>query len=223
MVLIKPNSSGYIADATSQSGTWVEEKAVEEEASRAEAQLQQLERPALRSHKSQRLEQACAVGPGQEVQANPPAPGSWASPSMTAIPTLSSDARIPPVVDDFTLHLGIGWRRISDDQHNQAAARGWARYIENHYPLSCVAIRLESKGLQSYLVEASEGYFLFAEDLKQGQLVSTTVDGALANLKCSPPIFDGRATMTATETPTAVESRSEVALPAHTEVDMDLS
>ena len=225
MVLIKPNS-GYVADASSQSGTWVEEKVAEEEARRVNSGRQKHDRPALRSHKSQRLGQGCAVGPGQEVPANPQTPSSGPSIStatFSTFSTLSSETSSPPVVDDFTLHLGIGWRRISDDKHIQAAARGWARYIENHYPLSAVVIRLESKGLQSYLVEASEGYYLLAENLKQARLVSSTAGGALANLKSSPPIFDGADTMTAAGSPTPVESPTEGIISPHPDVEMDLS
>ena len=193
MVLIKPGS-GYIADASSQSGTWVEEKAAaEEEARKAALQRQLDQRPILRSAKSQRLE-TVAGSPGKEY--------SVPSPS-TSVSNL--DAASPPVVDDFTLHLGIGWRRISEDDHIQAAARGWAKYIENHYPLTNVTIRLESKGLQSYLVEATEGYFLFEESLRQGRLVSVTGEGALHNLRHNPPVFDGVDTMMAAETNKATD------------------
>lgn len=128
------------------------------------------------------------------------------APSAGAEPTgLDASGPAEPahvVVDDFTLHLGIGWRRISNDEHIQAAARGWARFIQNHYPISNVVIRLESKGLQSYLVEASEGYFLFDENLRHGRLVSTTGEGALQNLKNHPPVFEGPETLMAATQPT---------------------
>jgi hypothetical protein len=109
--------------------------------------------------------------------------------------TLASDSSDQPVIDDFTVHLGIGWRRISEDVDIQAAARGWARYIENHYPISSVKICLESKGLQSYLVEAAEGYFLFSENLRHGRLVGRDVSAALRNLQTSPPAFEGEEMM----------------------------
>ncbi|KAL2759514.1 hypothetical protein ACRALDRAFT_2050107 [Sodiomyces alcalophilus JCM 7366] len=122
--------------------------------------------------------------------------------SVTEVtPASVSSGNMQPVVDDFTLHLGIGWRKISDDEHIQAAARGWSRYIENHYPLSSVTILLESRGLQAYLVESAEGFFLFSEDLRKGRLVSTRVEVALQNLKCSPPVFEGQDTLVATDTP----------------------
>jgi len=197
MTLIKKSTS-YVADASSQSGTWVEEKAAREDARKADAALlvqQQLsqQRPSLRSHKSQRLE----VRADEQLSSSrrsSPSRGGISNP-MTA----SSDSIGQPIVDDFTLHLGIGWSRISDSI--MQAARGWARYIENHYPVTNAKILLESRGLQSYLVECTEGYFLFAENLRQGRLVSTTADRALENLKTSPPIFDGPETMQACEAP----------------------
>ncbi|KAF9869329.1 hypothetical protein CkaCkLH20_13196 [Colletotrichum karsti] len=196
MVLIK--KGGYVADASSQSGTWVEEKAAEDEARRTKEAItrlhEQQQRPSLRSNKSQRLTQNDM--PSFDIVSQP-----VSSAPSTAPPPLENSAQ--PVVDQFTLHLGIGWRRVSEDHHIQAAARGWARYIENHYPVSSAIIRLESKGLQSYLVEAAEGFFLFSEDLRQGRLVSKDAEGALRNLKCCPPAFDGSETLAATESPSA--------------------
>jgi hypothetical protein len=218
MTLIK-KSTGYIAEASSQSGTWVEERAAQEEERKAEAarlaqeQLAQT-RPSLRSHKSQRLDMTTCNGSTERFPSRHSSPTLDATNPMAA----SSDSLAQPIVDDFTLHLGIGWSRISTDGHIQAAARGWARYIENHYPVTNVKILLESRGLQSYLVEATEGYFLFAENLRQGRLVSTTPEGALQNLKISPPVFDGAAVMDASESPKPLDSNSPVAA-----VDMDMS
>ncbi|KAK3372881.1 hypothetical protein B0T24DRAFT_246594 [Lasiosphaeria ovina] len=223
MTLIK-KTTGYVIDATSQSGTWVEEKAAAEETRKTEAALlvrDQLsrERPSLRSHKSQRLDMGNGANKNSLSRRSSPA-RDVANP-MAA----SSDSLAQPIVDDFTLHLGIGWSRISDEEHIQAAARGWARYIENHYSITNAQIRLESRGLQSYLVEANEGYFLFAENLRQGRLVSKTVEGALQNLKTSPPVFDNTDTMVATETPKPLEVAPTFTkpIPAVTSVEMDMS
>jgi hypothetical protein len=224
MTLIK-RTTGYVADASSQSGTWVEEKAAEKEAQMAEAALiaqEQLsqERPSLRSHKSQRLGMTPALSPADGFHSNRSSPIRDVVNPMTA----SSDSIAQPVVDDFTVHLGIGWSRISDDEHIQAAARGWARYIENHYPVTDPKIRLESRGLQSYLVEADEGFFLFAENLRQGRLVSSDVERTLQNLKTSPPTFDGPHTMDAAESPKPVELAPEAALAIAptAPIDMDM-
>ncbi|KAF5001372.1 hypothetical protein FDECE_10976 [Fusarium decemcellulare] len=181
MTLIKP-SSRYVSDAGTQSGTWVEEKKAAEEAAVQEA------RSMIRNPKLQRVSNSQLRGPSAHTT----------SPLKTDLTTTANEG---PIVDNFTLHLGIGWRRISDDEHIQAAARGWARFIENHFPVSNARILLESKGLQSYLVEANEGFFLFAENLRQGQLVSQTAEGALQNLQCSPPTFDGMETLSAAESP----------------------
>ncbi|KAH9239825.1 hypothetical protein K456DRAFT_1825918 [Colletotrichum gloeosporioides 23] len=212
MVLIKKGS--YVADASSQSGTWVEERAAEDEARKAREAItrlrEQQQRPSLRSNKSQRLTQNNVHGFGAASQ---PVPASTAG-------SLPLQQASQPIVDHFTLHLGVGWRRISEDQHIQAAARGWARYIENHYPVSSAVIRLESKGLQSYLVEAVEGFFLFSEDLRQGRFVSADAEGALRNLKCSPPAFDGPETLAATESPASESPSTTLAAEADIQMEM---
>ncbi|KAI0547341.1 hypothetical protein F4679DRAFT_574831 [Xylaria curta] len=205
MVLIKSPSS-YVANAGSQSGTWVEEKAaIEEKRKNDEARaINQQARPSLRSSKSQRLDMNAVMLPGAEAKKSRVSPVRDLDPAVST-PGLSTDVSSQPIIDNFTLHLGIGWRRISEDEHIQAAARGWARYIENHFPVTNARIQLESKGLQSYLVEASEGFFLFAENLRQGQLVSRNVDQTLANLKSTPPVFEGLEVMTAAESPRPIE------------------
>ncbi|KAK0670941.1 hypothetical protein QBC41DRAFT_65399 [Cercophora samala] len=222
MTLIK-KSAAYVADASSQSGTWVEEQAAKEEARKLEAAVlaqQQLaqSRPSLRSHKSQRLEVSRDDSSPSRRSSSPTRASS--SPLLG-----SSDSLAQPIVDDFTLHLGIGWSRISDDEHIQAAARGWARFIDNHYPVTNAKILLQSRGLQSYLVEASEGYFLFAENLRQGRLVSTTADRALQNLKTSPPTFDGPATMEASESPRPLQPTASFAthISPVTSVEIDMN
>ncbi|KPM41192.1 hypothetical protein AK830_g5369 [Neonectria ditissima] len=206
MTLMK-STSQYVSDAGTQSGTWLEEKKA------AQASALQEQRAIKRSHKSQRTERSSNVT-------------STSSSSLPAS-SLKADAKSTspnglhvPVIDNFTLHLGIGWRKISDDEHIQAAARGWARFIENHFPISNARVVLESKGLQSYLVEASEGFFLFAENLRQGQLVNQTVEGTLRNLQCSPPKLDGAETMTAAASPRPADMRSDAAL-ADTEMRMN--
>lgn len=203
MILIKADSN-YVAEAGSQSGTWLEEKhaADEEKCRQDDAEQRQ-----PRSNKLQRV--------AQPVVADSVTTTSNISPVSSTFGSQSSNEA--PVVDDFTLHLGIGWRKISADEHIQAAARGWARYIENHYPVTNAHIRLESKGLQSYLVEASEGFFLFAENLRQGQFVSATVQGALKNLQTSPPSFDDANVLCAAESP----SLTPVALAEDADMKLD--
>lgn len=194
MILIK-KKTGYVGDATSQSGTWVEEKAAKdhackvEQATVAQERLSQ-ERPSLRSNKSQRLDLS-----------NNTTTTSLVTPGTNPTNDTSPKGPSQPVVDDFTMHLGIGWAQLSTDEHIQAAVRGWQRYIENHFPVTDAKIRLQSRGLNAYLVEAREGFFLFAEDLREGRLVSRNPYCALQNLKTTPPVFDGAENMTAAESP----------------------
>jgi len=173
------------------------------------SQPSQIDRPALRSHKSQRLDQAAIQ---ERLNGSVAMTGNGAD----CVPDV-------PTVDGFTIHLGIGWRRISDDVDIQAAARGWARYIENHYPVSSAKICLESKGLQSYLVEAAEGYFLFAENLKYGRMVGHDVGEAIASLKTTPPTFVGDE-MVASQMASLVALNSDAGLAqasTRTEMEMD--
>ncbi|KAI1084382.1 hypothetical protein F5B20DRAFT_293997 [Whalleya microplaca] len=224
MMLIK-SPSAYVPDAGSQSGTWVEEKAAADEIRKNEdaRALNQQERPSLRSSKSQRLDLNSVSIPGRESQAKRRSPVRDIVPTVST-PSLSADTNSQPIIDNFTLHLGIGWRRISEDEHIQAAARGWAKYIENHFPVTNARIQLESKGLQSYLVEASEGYFLFAENLRQGQLVSKDLNQTFTNLKMSPPVFEGLAAMSAAVSPSPIEATTpQEVMTATADVEMDMS
>jgi hypothetical protein len=187
MTLIKPSGSGYIISAGSQTGTWAEEKVEEEIKSTT---IPNPEMPAHRSAKSQRLDYTPSHSAGEQAQYAPVSPSAWPSNEHTE-----------PTVDDFTRHLGIGWSLISADSDIQAAARGWSKFIDNHFPVTDAKIRLQSRGLASYLVEANEGYFLFSEDLKQGRLVSTSLEKTWENLRGPVPVFDGENVMEAGETP----------------------
>jgi hypothetical protein len=197
MVLIKTGSS-YTLDASSQSGTWVDQKL-------DDTLNPQSEVANPRSHKSQRLVRDSSVSP----HSTPVLESTFDLSTTAANASQSSDDG--PIVDDITLQLGIGWRKISSDEHIQAAARGWARYIENHYPVTNARIGAESSGLQSYLVEANEGIFLFDENLRQGRLVSQDAQRALQHLQCRPPTFDGEVTLCANESPRSVASDSQAA------------
>ena len=196
MTLIKPNRKGCIIEAGSQTGTWAEEKAEQEKAKAAAAALAAMtpERPILRAAKSQRLHLSSTPSISEEVLSNGQLV-STGSPERT-------NGHAEPTVDDFTRHLGIGWSSVNTaDVDIQAAARGWTKFIENHFPITDAKIRLQSKGLASYLVESNEGYFLFGEDLRQGRLVSTSLENTWINLRGPVPIFEGDVVMEASSTP----------------------
>lgn len=188
MTLIKPDQ-GYSADAGTQSGTWVEQNKDNDDAK--QRKIEEARRPIIRSHKSQRVDRSSSRSPLSFAARKVP---------LTFDGPVDTSNKLP-VIDNFAIQLGIGWKRISDEEHLQAAARGWARFIENHYPITNAHVRLESKALQSYLVESNEGFFLFAENLRQGRLVSTHIVGAMQNLQNNPPAFEGANTFYATEPP----------------------
>jgi hypothetical protein len=194
MTLIKPNGRGYLISASSQTGTWAEEKV--DEMAQVTPSIPSPERPILRATKSQRLDLTATPSIAEEFLNN----GKLVAPSA-ASPNGTNGNHTEPTVDDFTRHLGIGWSSISADEDIQAAARGWTKFIENHYPITDAKIRLQSRGLASYLVEANEGYFLFGEDLRQGRLVSASLEQTWINLRGPVPIFGGEIVMEAGETP----------------------
>lgn len=196
MTLIKPNRKGCVIEAGSQTGTWAEEKAEQERAKAAADALaaSNLERPILRPAKSQRLHLSSTPSITEEVMSN----GTLVSPESPE----RTNGLAEPTVDDFTRHLGIGWSSVNTaDADIGAAARGWTKFIENHFPITDAKIRLQSKGLASYLVEANEGYFLFGEELRQGRLVSTSLEKTWVNLRGPVPVFDGEVVMEAGATP----------------------
>ncbi|KAG4028614.1 hypothetical protein MFRU_020g00550 [Monilinia fructicola] len=193
MTLIKP-SKGYVLSADSQTGTWLEEKEAEEKA-QAALRAASPERPIMRSAKSQRIDLGSTPSMVEEtVVAN----GALSTPLQ-----IGGTGPVQPSIDEYTRHLGIGWSKLSADEDIQAAVRGWTKYIENHYPVNKATIRLQSRGLASYLVEAQEGYFLFGEDLKKGRLVSTSLEKTFENLRGPTPIFEGDVVLEASETPKA--------------------
>lgn len=207
MTLIRKGTKSYHIEASSQTGTWAEEKAEQERLKAALMPPANPERPILRTHKSQRLNITSTPSGSEEISLNT---GNLAMPLPSTMNSVATSAE--PTVDDFTRHLGIGWSSISNEEHIQAAARGWTKYLENHYPITNAHIRLQSRGLASYLVEADQGFFLFGEDLKQGRLVSQNLEKVWINLQGPAPMFDGEAVLHASDTPKVADAGTPVAL-----------
>jgi len=188
MVLLDPQT-GRALVAESQTGTWYEDKVEEEALAKQEAAA----RPKMPvSRKSVRLSQSSIraaldmPNPSMHAPASPP----------KSTPTAE--------VDEATIALGIGWSKMSsEDPDLQAAARGWARYLEVHYPryIHSAEILLKNRTMDAYLVGCQEGFFLFAEDLLRGQLVGRTWGGALNNLRAQPIQFEGTEVLQAERTP----------------------
>ncbi|KAF7512874.1 hypothetical protein GJ744_011977 [Endocarpon pusillum] len=191
MVLLNP-STGISISAESQTGTWYEEKV-----EAGSASLPGIEdRPRMpTSRKSVRLDHAAPPSPRPDDIVAAVAPES--------LPKSSSSASYP-TIDDFTYALGIGWTRLAtEDPDIQAAARGWARYLENHYSrrIHGAEILLKSKGLTAYLVGCQDGFYLFSEDLLEGRLVGRNWESCLSNLQANPITFEGAEVLRAERTP----------------------
>lgn len=191
MMLINP-ASGLEISAESQTGTWYEEQ---QEAERVAAVrvattlAQQPQAPSLHSRKSQRLDTSST----NEFASSAPL-------TSATSPTKSGPEK--PTIDYFTHLLGVGWSRVGIDNDVRAAARGWAKYIENHYPMTGAEILLQSRGLDACLVGAQQGYFLFKEDLSEGRLVDSNWETCLTNLQSSPMAFESTEILQAAQSPT---------------------
>lgn len=189
-----------VRDATSQTGTWAEELA--EKLRSSDLERDEQARPTLEARKSIRLDTAEAGMDGM------------------ARSTLRRESKVQdPVIDEATMALGIGWSTISRSDTMSQAARGWARYIETHFPLQSVTILWKNTSLPAFLVSAvttdgrsrvssplsptqrsaspwqrpvgSPGYFLFDEALQQGKLVAKSWERTLENLRSTPMLFEG--------------------------------
>jgi len=127
--------------------------------------------------------------------------------SSTVKAASSPQATIVEPVDHFSHLLGVGWTRIGSDPDTQAATRGWARYIENHYHLSDVDILLTIKTFEGACLVcarngAQKGYFLFSEDLGQARLVAYNWDICVERLQSSLVRFETEERLMAASTPT---------------------
>jgi hypothetical protein len=141
----------------------------------------------------------------------------------------SSGAMEEPHVDDVTCLLGISWQRVSHDDDMAPAVCGWEKYIDNHFAryLHGARILFKNRSLNAFLVAASGAsqhipatspfeqppvaawaslnvdpsafFFLFKEDLTEAQLVGTTWDRCLQNLRSVPIHFEGSEILRASE------------------------
>jgi len=190
MVLLNPQTGRALA-AETQTGTWFEEKVEEEEKVKASQPPPSQYRPRMpTSRKSIRLSQSSIRAALDPLSSNAPASPPKYTPKTA--------------IDEATLTLGIGWTKMSSaDPDLQAAARGWARYLEVHYSrhIHGAEILLKNTSLDAYLVGAQEGYFLFQEDLLRGQLAGKTQETCLNNLRSHPIQFEGTEVLHAERTP----------------------
>ncbi|EKV07364.1 hypothetical protein PDIG_65220 [Penicillium digitatum PHI26] len=213
MVLLNPQT-GLAISAESQTGTWYEQ---ESEAQQAAAAPVFSESNALLSdatevsRKSQRLDKSA---PGLDDIALSSIRQRLEDPSSNdQHRTLNAGPATPsePLVDDATRLLGIGWQRVNADDDMAPAVRGWTKYIDNQYSahLHDSQMLMKSRALNAYLVAAiptsgsSPAFYLFSEDLTQGQLVASSWEACLQNLRSSLIIFEGVAPLGASDRPNA--------------------
>ncbi|KAF1983300.1 hypothetical protein K402DRAFT_396770 [Aulographum hederae CBS 113979] len=199
MTLIYPGDPGYNIAAESQTGTWADEKQEQEE------QANKAGRPAVIARKSQRTI-AGASSPTEH-------PHQMVSPSIITQPE--------EPVDQLNLILGIGWKRLPDGQVD--AARGWERYIQNHFDVQNPTILVFNEGLHAYLVRTQglqDNFWLFQEDLTCCKLIGTTEESAIANLRQQNPTY-GPIIHAQARTPSIVPATSVVE-PVDVEVEMQM-
>lgn len=73
--------------------------------------------------------------------------------------------------DPMTLELGLSWKSISKKSDNQAAARGWVKYIEKRYALNDVSILAQHSN--GYLLAGAHGgIYIFDQDISCGAFIA---------------------------------------------------
>lgn len=209
MVLLNPQT-GLAVSAESQTGTWYEEQAELQQAAAAPISSRsialQLDAADI-SRKAQRLDTSV---PGLDdialASMQQRLDGAAMADQHRTAPTIPP---AEPLIDDATRLLGISWQRIDTDDDMAPAVRGWTKYLDNQYAayLHHSQMLMKSRALNAYLVAAtpvsafSPAFYLFNEDLTQGQLVATSWEACLHNLRSTPPVFEGPAPLVAAGRP----------------------
>lgn len=216
MVLLNPDT-GMALSAESQTGTWYEETSENKQAAAPPVSSRSItlqSDAADPSRKSQRLDTSA---PGLDDIALASMHQRLNDPNLDDQHRSLQGGSTPPaepLIDDATLLLGISWQRIDTDEDMAPAIRGWTKYIDNQYAsyLRDSRMVLKSRALNAYLVSAvptsapAPAFYLFNEDLSQGQLVASSWEACLQNLRSTPPIFEGAMPISAAgqaDTPTA--------------------
>ncbi|KAL3496879.1 hypothetical protein BJX62DRAFT_193142 [Aspergillus germanicus] len=218
MTLINPRT-GMALSAESQTGTWYEEK-MEAAMASAPAVSPQTHASSQASRKFQRLDPSA---PGLDdiassrIQRHLQENDNDDNRRLLNNPA-SSNPFSPeePLVDDATRLLGISWQRVpaSNDPDMAAAVRGWNKVIDRQFSRHLVnaEILVKNRALSAYLVSARPiiplggpvqrlAFYLFKEDLSQGQLVASSWDYCLRNLQSSPISFEGTEVLNASDRP----------------------
>ena len=225
MVLLNPRT-GMAVSAESQTGTWYEEEAAKKAAQFQQSNSGNgLSRKSQRLDTSaSSTDDVDLAWIQNQMQATTNDDNRR---SLGKISSFNMDDE--PQVDDVTLLLGISWQRVSHDDDMAPAVSGWEKYINNHFYkyLRDARIILKNRSLNAYLVAAppaqdlplqdtarhgnyaampsvyqfdpSSYFFLFKEDLTEAQLVGSTLDNCLRNIRSTPIRFEGFEVLRASE------------------------
>ncbi|KAJ5239982.1 hypothetical protein N7468_004601 [Penicillium chermesinum] len=207
MVLLNPQT-GLAVSAESQTGTWYEESAEAQAAAKppVSSRSMELESDAAElSRKSQRLD---VSAPGlDDIALSSIQQRLNGSEMADQHRTLNGGSTPPhePLIDDATRLLGISWQRIDNEGDMAPAIRGWTKYIDNEFGayLHGSQMLLKCRALNAFLVAAtpvssmSPAFYLFNEDLTQAQLVASSWDACVQNLRHNPIVFEGAAPIAA--------------------------
>ncbi|KAL4810028.1 hypothetical protein BDV18DRAFT_130142 [Aspergillus unguis] len=228
MTLLNPRT-GMALSAESQTGTWYEEElekainppAVAASQAHASRKSQRLDpsAPSLDDIASSRIQQQLQENDGDDNRRILNTSSAGSNP-------FSSNE---PLVDDATRLLGISWQRVAAEDTDMAAAvRGWKKYINRQFSeyLADAEILMKNRALNAYLVSARPmmpfagpaqmpAFYLFNDDLTQGQLVSSSWESCLRNLQSSPVVFEGAQILTASDKPPSPSMQSQNVLGAN--------
>lgn len=129
-------------------------------------------RPVFKSQKSARL-----------VSSNTRSEAVTVSP-LSPPPRAMPDA---PIIDDVTVALGIGWRRVAEPQAN-----AYKRIIENKHQLQRVTVIAFWNSQSAYLAQAyydegpTSAFFLLDERFEEGRRVGCSWEETLHKLRGQP-------------------------------------
>lgn len=116
------------------------------------------------------------------------------------------DADATSIDDPMTMVLGLGWRSIGNEPERQAAARGWAKFIERRYNIDSVEI-LARRTDDYLLVAASDGIYIFTDVISSGAFVARSWPDCVTEFRLNPRLeFDDRRMIFPVNRPTFSES-----------------
>lgn len=219
MTLLNPRT-GMALSAESQTGTWYEE-ALENAMTAPPPTASQNHALSQASRKSQRLDPSApslddiaSSRIQKQLQDNDSDENRRILNASARSNPFSSEE---PLVDDATRLLGISWQRVQADDADMAAAiRGWKKCIDRQFSqyLADAEILMKNRALNAYLVSARPmipfagpaqmpAFYLFNDDLAQGQLVASSWEACLRNLQTSPVLFEGTKILNASDRPSS--------------------